>query len=360
MRSGDGTNVVASGDRYSFALTLLALGLVVACRDHGFDDCNSVAECVGAPIDGGAGQPSREWGVGGDGNDPLDVGEPSLRPTCHLYYEGAAVEALAGLAVVRTPTGSGAQLFSWDGPSSTAFYRVVPNDEVWVCFDLVPRVVRLAAMNLANAQPEVFALSDTGVLFVRRDSTHGWSPWLPFSLPGRSSLPTDVAAVGGKRARVYVADEGRVFVRTKVEETSYADYGAWQGLQENGALRLAAVERRDHGAQVVTLDRARAVRTAVMADGALEFGEWTSLAPLPQQGVELEAVDVGRLVIYALDSDGTVWVHVENAPKASWVVQPRSDSLGKVIGIAALPDGDTPQLFRIDANGNIDIVRGLP
>lgn len=359
MRSRDGTGGVASGRGYSFGSVLLGLGLIVGCRGDGFDDCNSVAECVGAPVDGGAGQRGGESGLGGD---PLGAEEPTLLPVCELY-EGVGVQALAVLTVARTSTGSGAQLYSWDKPSSTVLYRVwdgVPTGwSPWACFELLPRVTQLAAMNLANTQPEVFALSGTGVLFVRRDSTQGWSPWLPFGLPDRASMLSDVAAVGGKLARVYVVDRGRVFVRTKVAQTAYAGYGAWQGLQENSALHLAALQRRDGQAQIVTVDRAGVVQTAFLADGASRFDEWMALTRLPQEVVELEAVDVGQLVIYALDAEGAVWGLVADTPQASWVALPSSETLGKVVGIAALADGDTPQLFRSDADGNTDILRGL-
>ncbi len=360
MRSRDGTGVVARRRGHSFGVALLGLGVGMGCSEHGFHDCASAAECVGAPVGGGAGRGDES--SGGSGGDALGAEEPTLLPMCDLY-EGVGVQALARLAVAKTSTGTGALLYSWDEPSSSVLYRVsdgMPAEWTpWVCFELLPRVTQLAAMNLANVQPEVFALSDTGVLFVRRDSTQGWSPWLPFSLPDRSSLLSDVAAVGGKLSRVYVVDRGRVFVRTKVAETAYADYGAWQGLQGNGALRVAALERRNRKAQIVTVDRAGAVQTTLIADGASRFDEWMALAPLPHEIVELEAIDVGQLVIYALDTEGAVWVLATDTPEAAWVTLPGSGSLGKIVGIAALADGDTPQLFRSDADGNTDVLRGL-
>lgn len=365
MRSLDGTFGGPGRHGSVFGIALLGLGIVLSCGRQGFSDCDNAAECVGPSVDGAAGHRGVQAGVGGSdgdgGGDALEAEEPALLPACELY-EGVGVQALAGLAVAKTDTG--ALLYSWDEPSSTALYRVSsgtpPQWSPWACFELLPRVTRLTAMNLANAQPEVFALSATGVLFVRRDSTQGWSPWLPMGLPSRSSALSDVAAVGGKLARVYVADRGRVFVRAKVSETAYANYGAWQGLQENGALHLAALRRRDRRAQIVTVDGTGIVQTAFLAADASEFGEWLTLAPLRHEAVELEAIDVGRLVIYALDVDGTVWVNDGDSADAAWVALSSSDTLGKVVGIAALADGDTPQLFRIDVDGNTDLVRNLP
>jgi hypothetical protein len=212
-------------------------------------------------------------------------------------------------------------------------------------------------MNLANLQPEAFAVSKLGYLFARRDTTQGWTPWLPFGLPQSRSELSDVAAVGGKVAHVYAVDRGRVFVRARVTPSAYSDYGDWQSLPENGATRVAALLRADQSQQVVTAGASGSVQTAVKAASADRFESWRPLARLPADAeiVELEALDDGELLVYSLDRSGVIRSLRPEQPSAGWLELPAFETLGVVVGIA-VAGSEGLRLVAVDTDGNTAVL----
>lgn len=341
---------------------VLGATLVSACA-RTFDDCTSRAACLGAA----SGSASGETGSpgAGAGGDSTGESEPILLPAC-TFGEGVAIQGLLGLAVSKTGDGAGINVYSWDQPTNSAVVRWTNQLNPirwtpWQCFDLLPGITRLSAISLSNLLPEVYALSSSGFLFVRRDTTQGWTPWLPFGLPFKTSVLTDVAAVSGKLARVYVADHERqqVFVRRKVSPSAFADYGPWQPLTPSSVETIVALERRDRSQQLIGAGPTGVVETTVELPVAEGFDDWRALPDLPGAALELEAVDAGALVIYALDNEGVVRALRAESPDATWFALPQPEALGKIVGLAAWVDGDEPQLLTLDADGNVDVRVGL-
>jgi hypothetical protein len=322
------------------SMLLLALGCC-SCRDF----------TLGAPDNGGASGAASDAGLG----NQVDH-EPTLVASCEIRNY-VAVQVVVGLGVALSDEGDQWVLYSWDQPTSTTVYRVshqlaATQWDSWQCLDPFPGVTRLAAMNLSNRQPELFAVAATGQLFARRDGTNGWSPWLPFSLPSSSSRVSDVAVVSSDQARVFAVDRGRVLVRQRVSAAPYSDYGPWQGLESNRAKLVTALERSDGSHQVLSVDDEGAWQTALEMPGDESFGAWSALPAPPEPAIDIAAVDGGALVAYALDGHGTIWMNPE-LPEAPWGALSVPDALGPIVAIAASVIEGTPRVFGVDAAGNV-------
>jgi len=167
-----------------------------------------------------------------------------------------------------------------------------------------------------------------------------WTPWLPFGLPSRVSIATDVAAVSGRWPRVYIADRGRVFYRTKVATDAFADYGPWQGLKPNAALRLAAARVGDSTHMLATVDEQGVVSIATQTGDNAPFSEWSQLPALGVEVVNLElVVREGTTLVYALDSSGDVWQRVYAAAGATWNLLVDSGGPIYMDAITSSPEG---------------------
>ena len=149
--------------------------------------------------------------------------------------------------------------------------------------------------------------------------------------PRVDSRLLDLEAIGGPRPRVYVVDEGRVFVRVKEADDAYSAYSPWHGLAPNGATLLAAARLSDGSQHVATSDRDRQVFVSAETSTPLKFSQWTQVAQLPEQALELVMVEgAASRRLLALDADGNVW---QNAEDAEWT--PIATPPSPFTGIAA-------------------------
>lgn len=293
--------------------------------------------------------------IGGDGGT-YGGNEPTLLDPCNFGSSFAGDVATASLAVSTVSQGTAFQAYSYDLASQSAVVRWGPDTTptsvlAWVCLDSVPAGRRVAAMNLAGGFPEVFLTSAGGWLFVRREKRGAiWLDWTPFSLPLPGAQLTDVAAVGGSLSRVYIVDRGQVFVRAKVSEATYADYGPWRALPANDAQLLAAIKLENGAHQVLVSTRGGTVMSAKQEEGAASFGPWSGLPPLPKV-VDLDAQETTaqRLGVFALDLDGNVWAYWYDSD-AGWALQPRGPG---IVAISAPLKGSDTFLVGLDARGGL-------
>jgi hypothetical protein len=282
--------------------------------------------------------------------------EGPIEPTCKLY-DWVTPTRTRGLGIAATWFRSAISLYSWDPSTSVAMTRwsdsLTPTSwTAWVCLDIVPKVTRLTAMNLPNGRPEIFAVTASGGLFVRREFAQTFGPWLPFSVPSHESSVSDVDAVGGALPRVYVADRGRVYVRTKLDEDSYSDYGPWRGLGINGAGLVAATLRADGTHQVITVAAGGLVATAQQVPDTDDFGEWTALPPLTEPIVDLVVTEVSGmdLALHALGESGTLW-SLAGLSSLGWASVDVGVLGVKAEAIAGRSQTGYTQLFAVDAAG---------
>lgn len=308
---------------------------------------SSSAGAGGAP--GAAGQPAS----GGAADEPGSH-EPVLQPSCKLY-DVVGANGAVGLAASMTYNATGVSLFTWDRPTSTALVRwsadLVPrNWTSWVCFDLVPDVSHMAALNLSNGYEEVFAASRTGHLFMRTEFGL-WGAWLPLSLPKRATAVVDLAAVGGSLPRVYVLEPGQVYFRSKVSEEPYSAYGPWFGLEPRAARLLAAQRGADGSQSVFIVADTGAVSVAEQPAGG-EFGSWRTLPALGSDIVDLVATepDEQPLVLHALGANGALY-SLSGLDASAWQAISAAALGAKVKSLASRANGKELQLFAIDAAG---------
>lgn len=314
----------------------------------GSDSSNGGA--AGTAEDGGA----SEW-FGGE--------EPTLIPQC-VTNGIKTVSLTVGLAASVTYDALRIVLYSFDPSDSTAVLRwsdaVDPTQWYnWACFDILPSASRLAAMNLPNGQPEVFALTDAGAVFVRRQATD-WTPWLPFSPPNQLSRVSDVAAVGGTLPRVYVADRGRVFVREKVDVSAYSNYGAWQALSSNDARFVSALSVGDGNEQVhevFALDGEGNLQHSSQRNAEKSFEPWAALPRLEAQAIDLDAAGSEQPEVFVLDAEGNVWKFATTAAEPQWVKEvPASNP--RIVSITTRTSGNEIQVFGIDSGGAVHTIVG--
>jgi hypothetical protein len=315
------------------------------------------------PVDAGAAGQLGELGGATGGGGTADGGAASdeeldgpIEPACKLY-DWFTPQRSAGLGIAATWFRSAISLYTWDPSTSIALTRwsdsLTPTSwTAWVCLDVVPKVARLTAMNLPNGRPEIFASTTSGGLFVRREFAQTFGPWLPFSVPARDSWVSDVEAVGGELPRVYVVDRGRVYVRSKLDEDSYSDYGPWRGLLDNGASLLAASLLADGTHQVITVDRAGQVSTARHTPGTDEFSAWLPLPSLTDPIVDLVATEVSGmdLAIHALGASGTLW-SLSGLNALGWASLDVGLLGVKAEAIAGRTQSGYTQLFAVDGAG---------
>jgi hypothetical protein len=293
-------------------------------------------------------------GLGGEaGARELGGDEAPIVPTCKLY-EWVTASASAGLGIATTWFGSSITLYSYESLSSSFMGRY--SDSLtptawygWYCLDVVPQATRVAAMNLPNGRPEILVATSRGELFVRREFPQTWGPWLPFSLPAADSFVDDVAAVGGVLPRLYVADRGRIFVRSKIDDKPYSEYGPWRALPANGSKVVAALLREDGSQQVIAVADSGAVQLATQPPGSSGFGDWRPLPALGEAIVDLVATEStgAELTLQALGASGTLW-SLAGEQAVDWASVDVSVLGVKVIAIAGRSQGGFNQLFGID------------
>jgi hypothetical protein len=334
-----------------------------------------VGEEAGARTEGGAQGRAGAAPADADGGAAVfGESEPTFTATCSFAYSTVPT-ATTELAFSTTTSGL-VQLYAVDPGTHNVLVRWVDPAQpsgwtVWGCLDLVPNVTRLAAVNLSNNRPEVYAISDYrgsgDFLFVRRENTY-WTPWLPMSLPLAAADLTDVDAVGGTRPRVYIVDRGRVFYRGKVSEEPYSDYGPWSALSTNGAERLAVAEISDGRHFVVTLSATGALQGAGQERADAPFSPWVALGSIPpaagsaddgkaspMSAVDLEAVLLdSKLAIFVLDYSGSLWRRwIAQDAYGDWEALNEAEPVSKVVSIAVPPSATSDQVFGLDSDGAI-------
>jgi hypothetical protein len=306
--------------------------------------------------------PAGAGGAAGAGGQPASGGaseepgsnEPVLQPSCKLY-DVVGANGAVGLATSLTYGGMGVSLFTWDRPTSTALVRwsadLTPrNWTAWVCFDLVPDVSHVAALNLSNGYEEVFAASRNGHLFMRTEFGL-WGTWLPLSLPARGMTLVELAAVGGSLPRVYVMDADQVYFRSKVSEEAYSAYGPWRSLVPRPARLLAALRAPDGTHRVFTVADEGDVAVAQQVAGG-EFGAWQALPSLASEVVDLVAAEPaeGPPVLHALGANGALY-SLSGFDAPTWQTISVAALGAKAKALASRANGNELQLFAIDAAG---------
>jgi hypothetical protein len=286
-------------------------------------------------------------GHGGDDDGPFGPTEPSHLPRCALGYEFAPSDSL-GIAVSLTYDGNQVQLYSFDQSQDTVLVRWTWAPSTWTswrCFDLLPGVTHLASMNLSNWYPEIFAATHDGYVFVRRGTAGGgWSPWLLFSLPARTTTVRDIAALGGAWPHVLVADGQRVYVRVKEGIEPSAGYGAWRALPETSA-ELVAGAPTETGVRIFAASEDGAVQSFDLGE---QEPAWTAQTAMPFSARDLTAASAAGVArVYALDDTGAAW----RLDDETWT--PLGSPASPLTGIAAYSRlaGATPLLYGVVAEG---------
>jgi hypothetical protein len=311
------------------------------------------------PEGGAAGSPSDL----GQGGEPLGGPEPIPTPYCTTTNGPVSITLHpTAIAVARTVRGAADnisdQLYGADPFLNIVGVRwLEPDWTPWLCFDLVVEPVRLAASMLPNVDSEVYAVTGEGRLLVRRSFPGPiyWSQWLEQTLPRADSKATDVAAVGGSNAHVYVADRGRVYFRYRLDAS--AGLSGWYATDRNGALLVSAELTSAGSQQVVTLSADGVIATAWQADSTLgtPFGSWHDLDTPGIVPVDLEVskLESGSLVLFVLDAKGGIWQGALDGGSLSELTSmgPISGA-NRIVAVTArsLPDY-RPSVYALDTAG---------
>jgi hypothetical protein len=251
----------------------------------------------------------------GDPGAAVGAPEAALVPAC-TFLSSFAPERVMALASAMVVNESAPQVFSSDLATETTLVRwraqaATDSWVVWRCFDQLPKTRRLAAMNLPNGHPELFATNSDGYLFVRRSNAIAWTPWVLFTPPTREAFIEDIAALGGAYPSVYVIADGRVYGRSKADPEAYADYGPWRAFAANDARLLAASTDSSGGRRVFVVTEAGEIQTAAQVSGDVSggFEAWSVVDTEGDELVDLDAIPTeGGTLLYTLSSSGVVKV----------------------------------------------------
>jgi hypothetical protein len=314
------------------------------------------------PASGGVGDHNGIGGAGGTSTAGegagLDQEEPVVFPSC-VHPSEVTPTAAKALGVSMTFSQLGAQLYTGDLVSHNILVRwpVGPAPEAWTpwyCFDLVPRVARIAATNLPNGHPEIFATTTTGMLVVRRSSSEAWTPWLPFPPPALAPFISDVAAAGGERPGVYVIANGQVHGRRKVDASAYASYGPWHALESEPARLLSATLGAEGMQRIAILAEGRHILTAQQSGSSdAAYGEWESLGIAPEDLIDLEiAATQQNVTVYTLSQGGAVHARSLAGEAVEWQELRANAAMPAIVSLAAqVMPGGYVRLFGVTAAG---------
>jgi hypothetical protein len=263
-----------------------------------------------------------------------------------------------GLAVSATYAWAQPQLYSFDSATDTMVVKWMNSLATWtqwICFDLLPGVRRIAAMNLAGSEPEIFAVTNEGYLFARRyHSTWGWTPWLFFSPPSGTSFLTDVTAVGGPWAHVLIADGERIHVNRQQGPSSDDGFSPWRALRVNGASMVAATRLEGTAVQIFSSTDDGLLQTLTLNDEKNPKEEWLPLPALHSPPIDLEAgKHFGDARLFALDGAGSVRMLSDSVwTQISWAGSPFV-----AIAVHSLPAG-AAMLYGVTADGRASVHDG--
>jgi hypothetical protein len=324
---------------------------------------------AGADSKGGAGADSKGGAAGnhstvqpnGGANDGGEGGnEEVIRPSCVSDSTNPGVvsfETPGALAASIIPNGEPYVLYATEpSVSSVAIrWRQAPDDtagwEPWLCFDLVPHADRIAATNLTNSTPEVYATSSNGTLYVRRFTLDRWDAWGTVGLPSMTSRITDVAAVADAALRgfVYVIDSSRLFVRHHLSADAFSDYTPWSNLPTplGAPKRLCAGRLPDNRQQLFVAAEDGSITTSIEqeVDGAFEpFQSFGNSSVSGASDIDCGYLADGSLAVFALVA-GNVWSRPASGA-STWMAEQAGPTLATLaVGSAA---AQTPTVFGTD------------
>lgn len=226
-------------------------GVVVGPPGSDYDDPVFVPACV---ADKGTHQP---WLLGFE--QPSDMVSALVWTTkcCALYATQPASEvALLAWAVDGAPPA--APPYGWYG---------------WQCFDAVPKITRMAALNLSSHASEEYALSTDSNLWVKREypvADLGRGPWEHVARPSGIRELRDIHAFRRDPFRpvLLALSEGAVFMRGRRTDDPYAAFADWKMVGPVDATRVCGGYAGDGRIEVyaITTDGAVAVAREVGSD----------------------------------------------------------------------------------------------
>jgi hypothetical protein len=301
-------------------------------------------------------------GDGGDARASTSGDEPSFLPVCEFpeVVVPSKVVTIGASFVFSSKTAP--QIYAGDLGTQTMLARYRTGREAtswvdWICYDLLPRSARIAAMNLSNDHPEIFVTTLEGGLFVRRTSQGGQTPWLPFSLPTPSAVVTDVTALAGEvPPAVYVLADGGVHVRRKRSIEPYASYGPWLSLPTNDARLLTGGVDGAAMHRIYVVTSAGEIQHTAPSDHAMDapFSEWKLVDALRTTLSDLDAArSTNGMNLFALTSTGAVLGAYDIERGVSWQELRRATDEPRFVAVAALTVEETPLVVGVTARGEL-------
>lgn len=226
----------------------------------------------------------------------------------------------------------------------------------WICFDFVPSVSRITALNLVTDFPEIYASTRTNRLFVRRQYLYlGWGPWVELSTPP-GELRDIVAVVPPSGiVSLYVAAGGIVSFRTKTSDAANASYGPWSSIDGlSGVKAIAAHALSNDTDQIFAIDSLGAVSETLRTTGDDQSFTWTSVtAPPNLVDIDASRDALGEPFVVAVDADGALWQR-SLAEESGWDQLKAGEDAPKLVSIdAAALSGQIPMYVGTAEDGKI-------
>jgi hypothetical protein len=253
----------------------------------------------------------------------------------------------------------------------------------------VPGSERIAAFKLQHGRPQVVVVTTGGALYTAHVAATGaWQPWHTIAPPPGVTRFVDVDAAYGADGFPFLyalPDSGPLYVRRAVSTAAGATWAPWQALALGATgRRVSAVRHEDGRQQVFVVSTAGTVLTRWQVDssaGAL----WTPVAVFADSGDVEPLADLdagwsgdGTVQVFALAASGALWQRRVNAesPQGAWSAwtafplaryAPASAAAPVLDGVASLTfsrlqesGAVVPVLFATDVRGNVYVTTPRP
>ncbi|MBX3128148.1 MAG: trypsin-like serine protease [Polyangiaceae bacterium] len=195
----------------------------------------------------------------------------------------------------------------------------------WDNFGGLTQADRIAASRLANNYPQVLVTTTGGGLFHRQvESTGSWSKFTAFGQPSGTTIRDVDAATdsAGNPCFFGVGNTGQVWRRKRTGSGAYDPWAAWQALittpGTNTYTKVTSIRRHGDLVQMAfmrtTTGAVRWIQEPFPAASPSDFGAPASI-------VDLDAgwTNDNRVMVIALDAQGSLWIRVQLATTgAGW------------------------------------------